>query len=173
MMSPRAQHKSLPNKRGQMPVNGISIALCTPLPLSRPLFHYNQLVRRILTIAIILVLGLPAVSPLFALTGAADPNLPACCRRDGKHHCMGMPGMLSATSSSKTHATIATLTERCPYGPHSLPGTPHPDTTLDASATFFAGILSHACVSPQTESKRRISADRSRQKRGPPSFRPA
>ncbi len=139
---------------------------------------YNHVVRRLLAIAIVLILGLPAVSPLFALTGADDPNLPACCRRDGKHHCMGMAGMSSdgstqnastQTGSTQTQVGIATLSERCPFGSHSLPGTPHPDWTLSTSAAIFAGIVSHPSVSPQTESKRRISADRSRQKRGPPS----
>ena len=137
------------------------------LPL-KPL-PYNHLVRRLLAIAIVLILGLPAVSPLFALTGAGDPNLPACCRRDGKHHCMGMAEMSSAIASTQTQASTATLTERCPFGSRSLPGTPHPDWTLRTSAAIFAGIVAHPSVSPQTESKRRISADRSRQKRGPPS----
>ncbi len=125
--------------------------------------------RRFLAIVIVLILGLPAVTPLLALSAAGDPSIPACCRRDGKHHCMAMGGMTSTVSSTNSEARTATLSERCPFGSHALPGTPHPEWTLSTSAAIFAGVVAHPSVAPQTESKRRISADRSRQKRGPPS----
>jgi hypothetical protein len=61
--------------------------------------------------------------------------------------------------------------EKCPFAPAALVGGPHL-TALDVSPgqIFFAGLLSHPSISAQTESKRRISRDRSRQKRGPPSL---
>jgi hypothetical protein len=129
---------------------------------------YNQAVRRLLAIAIVFLLGLPTVAPLLALTGAGDPTVPACCRRDGKHHCAGMAGMLAAAPSGRAQVATILLTDRCPYGSHSLPASPHPDWSFNTSAAIFAEVLSHPSVAPQAESKRRISADRSRQKRGPP-----
>ena len=130
---------------------------------------YNQRVRRFLAIAIALLIVLPTITPLFALTTAGDPTRPACCRRDGKHHCMLMD-LETASSSNATRITAATVSERCPYGSKSLPGTTHTGCSLHTSAAIFAGIVSHPSVAPQTESKRRISADRSRQKRGPPAI---
>jgi len=75
----------------------------------------------------------------------------------------------TAGSSRPTQVKQAVVKERCPYDLRALPGTPHPDWTLQTSAAVFAGIVAHPSIAPQTESKRRISADRSKQKRGPPS----
>jgi len=139
---------------------------------------YNQVVRRLLAIAIAVLIGLPSVSPLFALGSGDDPSRPACCRRGGKHHCMLMdmeagaasPGAVSlGAPPAGIRLTAATVSERCPYGSQSVPGGLHPDWSLRSSAAIFAGVVAHPAVAAQTESKRRISADRSRQKRGPPS----
>lgn len=128
-----------------------------------------------------LILGLPMISPLFAMEGAAG-NLPACCRRDGQHHCMMMAGMMmgaalgatvggaSASSNPGTQPTVAIVTERCPYGPQGLPGAVHRDWTLDTASAVFAGLMAHPAGSPQTESKRRVSSVRARHKRGPPAI---
>jgi hypothetical protein len=75
---------------------------------------------------------------------------------------------LSSTLSG-TRVTAATVSERCPYGAKTLPGSTHPDWSLQTGEAIFAGVIAHPALAPQTESKRRISADRSRQKRGPPS----
>lgn len=128
---------------------------------------YNRTVRRLLALAIAVLIVLPAISPLFALSGAGDPSRPACCRRDGKHHCM-LVDMDGTASSSATRVTAVTVSERCPYGAKTIPGTTHPDWSLQTREAIFAGIVAHPSVAPQDESKRRISADRSRQKRGPP-----
>jgi hypothetical protein len=141
--------------------------------------------RRFLAITIMLLLGLPMVSPLFALDVDAA-NLPACCRRDGMHHCMmagmmmaGMSsgGMMTAGSSTGASATpdtgtsqptFAIVTAPCPYGPQGMPGAVHRDWTLDTASAVFAGLMAHPAGSPQTESKRRLSSLRARHKRGPP-----
>ncbi len=134
--------------------------------------------RRILAIAIAILIGLPSVTPLFALGGGGDPTRPACCRRDGKHHCMMMEMGDGASSSGAARSgaqpagarmTGTAISERCPYGPQSVPGAVHPDWSLRTSAAIFAGVTAHPAVAAQTESKWRIARDRSRQKRGPPS----
>lgn len=136
--------------------------------------------RRFLAITILLLLGLPMVSPLFALEGDAA-NLPACCRRDGMHHCMMagmmMAGMMSAGSSAGASAapdtgtsqpTVAIVTAPCPYGPQGMPGAVHRDWTLDTASAVFAGLVAHPAGSPQTESLRRLASLRARHQRGPP-----
>jgi hypothetical protein len=94
---------------------------------------------------------------------AASPgssNLPACCLKNGRHHCtggMGQPG-------------VQTITEKCPFVQHaSVPagGAPIPPSN---AVFIFAGLVHHPACSPQIEAHRRISFSRSRQKRGPPSF---
>jgi hypothetical protein len=108
------------------------------------------------------------VSPLFALGAMSDTGLPACCRRNGKHHCM-MSADEGATLSSDTQAFDAPP-QQCPYYPASI-AIVHGDLfTLPAAQAVYAGLIAHPAVVAQTESKLRISRTRSRQKRGPPSF---
>jgi hypothetical protein len=140
---------------------------------------YNRAVRRILSILLTIVFGLPMVSPLFALQGSPASNLPACCRRDGKHHCMlAMDGAAPASAAqpdsiSARRFGAPMLSERCPFGSKAMPGNVHPDWTPDTTDAVFAGLISHPSQVAQTESRYRISADRSRQKRGPPAEVPA
>jgi hypothetical protein len=118
-------------------------------------------VRRLLAISLLLLFGLPFTLPLFGAS-AAESNLPLCCRRDGKHHCA-----MIAMDSSQGPST-RNVSEKCPYSIappaivvlHSF----KPST----AASVFAGIARHPAAAPQTEAQRRISFDRSRQKRGPP-----
>jgi hypothetical protein len=124
-------------------------------------------VRRLLAILIAILVGLPTVTPLFALATGDDPSRPACCRRDGKHHCM-LVDMDMSGSSDRSGFNAPSISEHCPYGAKSVPSASHPDWTLQTAQAVFAGVVAHPAVAPQTESKRRISAERSRHKRGPP-----
>ena len=129
--------------------------------------------RRLLSISLLLLLVLPIVSPLFAAT-PSEANLPACCRRNGKHHCsmgsiMGTMGTALQTSSSQSPtAQSPALREKCPYlltvqAPAHLIFTPD-----EVQASLYTGILSHPAVHAKTEALLKISFDRSRNKRGPP-----
>ena len=79
---------------------------------------------------------------------------------------------MEARGQAVTHgAQFRTIPEKCPYRLPGMIGATHSDLgTVPRSAAFFAGILSHPSIAAQTESKWRIARDRSRQKRGPPSF---
>ena len=127
---------------------------------------YNHSVRRLLAIAVLLFIGLPMISPLFALASSSDANVPACCRRDGKHHCMlrsmGMDG------STAPGTNFGVMMERCPVYPKALPvATQHP-FALEAASGVVTGLFAHPASLPQTQAKFRVSFSRSRQKRGPP-----
>jgi hypothetical protein len=72
-----------------------------------------------------------------------------------------------ATDSSQGLST-RNVGEKCPY-------TVAPPAIVilrsfkpSTAAAIFAGIARHPAAAPQTEAQRRISFDRSRQKRGPP-----
>ena len=59
--------------------------------------------------------------------------------------------------------------EKCPYGPNFMaPARFDPVTPPPVADAIYARLVSHPSGVAQTESKRRIARDRSRQKRGPP-----
>lgn len=125
-----------------------------------------KLLRRLLSIFLVAMFGLPLVSPLLALTAKSESNLPACCRKNGQHHCMMSVGdrALLAKHAPLFRAPV----EKCPYCPAAV-AMVHGDTFVPpVGKAIFAGLMAHPAVAAQAESKLRISLSRSRQKRGPP-----
>ena len=114
------------------------------------------------------LIGSFLASPLIALS-SSDPeqNLPACCRRDGHHHCTMMDQALrSASNSTQTHQVF----ERCPFYPHAAAvsefffnAVPFPSGLHDVQIEIQ--IAAHS----QTDAHYRLSLDHSRWNRGPPS----
>ena len=123
--------------------------------------------RKLISILLLAIFGLPFVSPVFAATAKSETNLPACCRKNGKHQCM--TSLEGQAPSASTKPTLRAPQEKCPYYPASVFVSPHMDLGLAPSVATYAGIVSHPAVHAQTESKWRVARDRSRHKRGPPS----
>jgi hypothetical protein len=124
-------------------------------------------VRRILSVSLLLLFSLPLISPLFA-ADAAELSLPACCRRDGKHHCT----MVRKNSNDGSGLQADAMRERCPCVPVA-PVTTRIEFFPGADrATLRAEAVSDPAGAVQTEVRRCVLFDRSRQKRGPP-FRQA
>jgi len=123
--------------------------------------------RRFLAIALLAVFGLPFVSPLLAMTARSEANLPACCRKHGKHHCM-----MSVVERNQLDGGKAAFTaplERCPYAPVAILGTQHPATFAHpAWQTIHADFATYAVGDADTRSKLHIACDRTHCKRGPP-----
>ena len=67
--------------------------------------------RRLLSIALIAVVAESAFAPL-ADALRLDQG-PACCRRNGKHHCAGM-GTMSAQVPDNSAPTFNSVPEKCP-----------------------------------------------------------
>ena len=128
------------------------------------------LLRRLISILLLAVFGLPFVLPMLAMGQDPDGGLPACCRRNGKHHCMmsmAERGKLSVSGDPQFQAPA----EKCPYAPASVaPAQPNPLATPTTAAAIFGALVSHPTGFAQTEAKRRISLDRGNQKRGPPAM---
>ncbi len=128
-----------------------------------------RIVRRLFSILLLVLFGLPFVSPLFALSTNSDAGLRACCRRNGVHHCTGMAEE-RVESDGRQGLRFAAPIEKCPYFPAAVVVL-HPTLFVPAmSSAIFAGLVSHPSGVAQIESKLRISLDRSRQKRGPPAI---
>jgi len=113
--------------------------------------------------------GLPLVQPLFALTARSEMNLPACCRRGGNHHCM--ESVAERSQSTSRDPQFRAPAEKCPYCPASV-ALIHDNTFVPpGSSGNLCSLDRTSAVVAQTESKLRISRNRSRQKRGPPASR--
>jgi hypothetical protein len=118
-------------------------------------------VRRLLAISLLMLFGLPFALPFFG-EKAAEASLPVCCRRDGKHRCA------MATMDPSQGSSMRTIGEKCPYSIAPPAILVLPTFTPSIAASVFAGITQHPAVAAQAEAQRRVSFDRTRQKRGPP-----
>ena len=74
---------------------------------------YNIGLHRILAILLTAVFSLPLITPL--LSASADPQLPACCRKDGKHAC----AMRKAAPASGP--AVSAVKPACPLYPVGNP----------------------------------------------------
>jgi hypothetical protein len=122
--------------------------------------------RRFIAILLLAILSSSLSAPLFGLSSNADSNLPACCRRNGKHHCAA--GMAMAMQIDRSGKQIRTVSEKCPYCPYATTAAQGHFSPPPPNGAFYASVLSHPSKFAQTEARFRISFDRSRQKRGPP-----
>jgi hypothetical protein len=117
--------------------------------------------RRLLAILLAALFTLPFVTPLLAQSREA--NLPACCRRAGAHHCQ-----MAAIPTTGTH--LLAHNSCCPLYPRAITST-HPNPLANPAAqTDLTPVNTRPNAIPQTESRRRIARERTRQKRGPPTF---
>ena len=114
---------------------------------------------------LLVLLSLWSAQLLAAMGPGAKHIVPFCCRRNGKHHCMGQ-----AAEQPVSGSVLSVPHEKCPCFPNGMmPRSTRMDLiALPASALFHAAVLSHPAVFAQTEAHYRIANDLSRRKRGPP-----
>lgn len=133
-----------------------------------------DVVRRLIAILLFAMFVLPSVLPLLAVGQDGEAGLPACCRREGKHHCMmGMRERRElAPDHGASYAPAFTLpADKCPYCPASVaPAQPNPSLLPSTAVAVFGDLVSHPTGFAQSEARGRISRDRSNQKRGPPTL---
>jgi hypothetical protein len=129
--------------------------------LSRTLLGY---MRRPIAVFLLLIFGSFLGAPLLA-TSNLQNDLPACCRRNGSHHCVTR--MMEGDRGSRQ---VSAPAEKCPFFPHigQLTQVQNPAIAPSPAGAFYAALESHPACHTQSEAQRRISFDRSRQKRGPP-----
>lgn len=119
------------------------------------------LVRSVCAIVLLGVFSFAMAVPI--VFADSDSQLPACCRRNGKHHC-AMAG-LEPSSGPAFQAPLG----HCPLYPAAGTVSLHSDPVLAAAPQIlFAAVVSHPAYHAQTEAHYRASFSRSRQKRGPP-----
>lgn len=119
--------------------------------------------RRAIAHSLVTIFIWVLIAPL--LSPAAEANLPSCCRRNGKHHCM----MYEKQRPVGTETGIASISAKCPCVPDSTGAVHSAKFTLRASAVFYAEAVANPAYAPQTAARFRVSFLRSHQRRGPPS----
>lgn len=124
--------------------------------------------RRFFSILLLLLLMVPLVSPLLAAS-TADANVPICCRRNGKHHCI-MTAAVRSSSNSITRNENISLRESCPYTLTTFIAINLSFVPYSVQSAIFASNVSNPTPLRKTEVKHCLSIDGSHQKRGPPSL---
>ena len=119
--------------------------------------------------------GLPAVAPILDLGQASRgaSAVPACCRRNGPHRCLMLPGERAASGVDETASLLAKVrmrapAERCPFAPRVVLKTQMQNLASGSGSTQATPVVLGATGVPQSECRWRIARDRSRGKRGPP-----
>ena len=105
-------------------------------------------------------------SPWVALAASSVVSpLPACCRAHGRHGCA------AHTAPSGHEQGFQATTPKCCFFPvMSSPGHGLDMAGVAARQIYFSELASHPAIHAQADAQLRISFDRSRQKRGPPSL---
>lgn len=124
--------------------------------------------QRLLSLCLFAATLLPLLTPLLAVGAAAQSGVPACCRRGGRHHCMLMGGDATVSEDGQHH--VRAPREVCPYQQRALAAGHHERVATSAPPTSMMVALYEPDALAQVECLWRISFDRSRQKRGPPSL---
>jgi hypothetical protein len=123
---------------------------------------------RLTAAALFLIIVAPFLLPL-AVPGP-ESALPACCRRDGKHHCAMMEHLQAQMQQQGSAATFRTAPEGCPCRALLFGRSISHAIGIPVSSTYYAGAVSHPAITIQTRVRARISSARSHQKRGPPAL---
>jgi len=116
--------------------------------------------RRALATLLFVLIGLPPVLPL--LLSEPSPQLPACCRKEGKHHC-------SMAMASRAPVEGPALQSRCPLFPKAPSSTSLSSKSAVAADARVVGIVFSASALPRAAwlAPSRPSADTAHL-RGPP-----
>ncbi len=117
--------------------------------------------------SLLILLSAPLIAPLLALSRDPDANLPVCCRRNGKHHCMMSAEMMQAMLGG---TRVSVVPMKCPMYPRAINSAQHHELSFHTAALLFAEAVSHPALHAQTEARARVSRFCARQKRGPPAL---
>ncbi len=127
--------------------------------------------RRLLSILLFWATLFPSFASALTSGAMGQSTLPACCRHGAQHHCDMSPEVRALLLNESNGSTrINAKPEQCPYRQRSLAASHLQTLTPAAGPTQAAFFLHELSPAAQAECLRRISFDRSRQKRGPPSL---
>jgi hypothetical protein len=127
--------------------------------------NIKSYMRRIIAILLVLSSDWTVIAPAFA--ASPESNLPACCRRNGEHHCSMKMQMMQSESTS---GPALALLSKCPLFPHSsAPGSRK--SFIGPFVTAVTGErVSSLPLARQGERSYARLHETANQKRGPPSL---
>lgn len=124
------------------------------------------MLTRLLSLVLLAAVGLPTIAPALALAQDPDAGLPACCRRHGQHHCAMTADRIAQLTRDRSQPQISAI---CPCYPGHEVAPVAGAHLLALHAPQRAAVFSSAlALATRAETHRRISRERSRYKRGPP-----
>ncbi len=118
--------------------------------------------RRTIALALTTIFSWMLIAPAFGPD--ADANLPPCCRRNGKHHCMMRMEWINGKRKG-----FSTVTEKCPCLPASTCAVHSPIFHPKTRQKFEADVSRQPVCPAQTEARFLLCFLRGHPKRGPPS----
>ena len=123
---------------------------------------------RATAVAVLMFLALPLCLPLAQLR--SESSLPACCRRNGKHHCASMVRFRSSNQDQPTEPGFRSTTHPCPYRSMLFAPLASHAAAVPPRSSSWTQLVAYPAVIVQTVLQARISEARSHPKRGPPSW---
>ena len=122
--------------------------------------------RRALAILLAVLFSFELIAP--ALLAGAAPDLPACCRRNGKHHC-AMADMDGA-EGTPSGSTVKAIESKCPFFPKTaaVPGYSKTIFRIVAPVAGAPVLMGSAAAEPD-DNLSHTALHGPVRKRGPPS----
>jgi hypothetical protein len=124
--------------------------------------------RRLTAIAVLFFLLCPWGTPILsALSGHSEDNLPACCRRNGRHHCM--MSMAERRQLFDHDRQVAPPVEKCPCAPPGGVAVHNELFAIPASRSILTDFIADSARFARMRALPSIAETDSLHKRGPPS----
>jgi len=130
---------------------------------TRAIRYHNRL-RRISAVLLLILFSFSLLAP--ALASNADSNLPACCRRAGKHHCS-----MAAHSGSPQNGPGLAANKMCPlYGQTGAVQSESLIALGSQGVSFRTPRIVYAGGTPRIRSNLSAFRVKAHLQRGPPFF---
>ncbi len=127
--------------------------------------------RRLLSLVLLAVFSLPLILPALALGQDPQSNLPACCRRNGAHHCRMSEEQMQALQDGHHFTTVH---GKCPLYTAQATTLHHENLSFGkAQQAVLHAPDSLALKTAQIAAWARAAEAGARHKRGPPSILPS
>ncbi len=111
---------------------------------------------------------LPFFLPFFSF--GSESALPACCRRNGKHHCAMSARLRESVQGASSGPVVRNVTSPCPYRSRLLMAFVFRVLFAPGARVFSGQAVSYPAPNAETTVVPRLSEMRSNLKRGPPSL---